>query len=64
MSLINLLIWVIILGLVFYVVYWALSHMPLPAPFAVVARVVLALIVVVVLLSLLFGGIQVPVLLK
>jgi len=64
MSLINLLIWVIILGLVFYVVYWALSQMPLPAPFAVVARVVLALIVVVVLLSLLFGGIQVPVLLK
>jgi hypothetical protein len=64
MSLINLLVWLIILGLVFYVIYWAVSQIPLPAPFNVVVRVVLALIVVIVLLSALFGGIHVPVLLK
>ena len=63
MSLINLLIWLIILGLVFYVIYWAVNQIPLPAPFNVVVRVVLALIVVIVLLSALFGGFHVPVLL-
>lgn len=60
MSLINLLIWLIILGLVFYVIYWAVNQIPLPAPFNVVVRVVLALIVVIVLLSALFGGFNVP----
>jgi heme A synthase len=64
MNLVNLLIWVIVLGLIFYVIHWALSQVPLPAPFNVVARVVLALIVVVVLLGALTGGIHVPVLLK
>ena len=61
-GLIGLLITVIILGLIFYVAYWVLAKIPLPAPFNVVAQVVLGLIVLVVLLSLLFGGISVPVL--
>jgi heme A synthase len=60
-NLVGLLITVIVLGLVFYVVYWLLSKIPLPEPFSVVAQVILGLIVVVVLLGLLFGGINVPV---
>jgi uncharacterized membrane protein YjjP (DUF1212 family) len=62
MNLINLLIAVIVLGLIFYLVYWVLSKIPLPAPFNVVAQVVLGLIAVVVLLGLLFGQVDLPVL--
>jgi len=62
MNLINLLIAVIVLGLIFYLVYWVLSKIPLPAPFNVVAQVVLGLIAVVVLLGLLFGQVDIPVL--
>lgn len=50
--LIHLLIWILILGLVFYLAYWALSQVPLPAPFAVAARVILAIIVIIVLIQL------------
>lgn len=62
MDLISLLITIVVLGLVFYLLYWMVGQIPLPEPFAVVARVVLALVVVLVLLSLLFGGLNVPVL--
>lgn len=62
MDLLNLLIVVIVLGLVFYVLYWAVGQIPLPAPFRVVANVILALIVVVVLLGLLTGSVSLPVL--
>jgi len=63
-GLIGLLVTVIILGLVFYVLWWILGLIlpHLPAPFAVVAQVIFALIVVVVLLGLLFGNISIPVL--
>jgi len=62
MNLINLLITVIILGLVFYLFYWILSKVPLPAPFSVVAQVILGLIAVLVLLGLLFGQVNIPLL--
>jgi hypothetical protein len=60
MDLIGLLVTVIILGLVFYVIYWLLGKIPLPEPFSVVAQVILGLIVVLVLLGLLFGHISIP----
>jgi hypothetical protein len=59
-NLIGVLITVIILGLVFYLVYWLLNQIPMPAPFKTVALVLLGLIAVVLLLSLLFGGISIP----
>lgn len=40
----SLLITVIVAGVIFYLIYWALSQIPLPAPFMVVARVILALV--------------------
>lgn len=50
--LIHLLIWILVLGLIFYIAYWAVSQVPLPAPFAVAARVILAIIAIIVLLQL------------
>lgn len=52
----SLLITVIIVGVVLYVIWWAISQIPLPPPFAVVVRVVFALIVVLVMLGFLFNG--------
>ncbi|MEO6588945.1 MAG: hypothetical protein ABIP06_06425 [Pyrinomonadaceae bacterium] len=60
MSLISLLITVILLGLVFYVLWWALAKIALPAPFDKIAVVVLVLLVVVVLVSLVTGSISLP----
>ena len=59
-DLIYLLIAIIVLGLIFYLLYWLIGQLPLPAPFRTVAIVILSLIAVVVLLSMLFGGIPIP----
>lgn len=60
MDLISLLVTVIILGLIFYVVFWALGKIALPEPFNKVAVVIVVLIAVVMLLGLLFGSFSVP----
>jgi hypothetical protein len=54
MSLIGLLIFVIVIGLIFYV----LSVLPLPAPWKTIATVVACVIVLIVLLQMLgvIGG--------
>jgi hypothetical protein len=52
-GLIHLLIVLLFLGLIMYVVHWALGQIPLPDPIRVVVLVILALIVLVVLLNLL-----------
>ncbi|HWI70178.1 MAG TPA: hypothetical protein VNS88_17735 [Nitrospiraceae bacterium] len=61
-GLVGLLVTVIILGLVFYLVYWVISKIPLPEPFGVVVQVILGIIALLVLLGLLFGGLNIPVL--
>ena len=54
---VSLLITIIILGLIFAVIWWAITQIPMPAPFGMVVRVIFALVVVVVLLGILMGGI-------
>jgi hypothetical protein len=56
MSLIAILITLIIWGLILAVLWWAVSQIPVPEPFGWVIRVVFALIVAVVLISILTGG--------
>jgi heme A synthase len=60
MNLISLLITIIIIAVVFGLVWWILQQMPLPEPFKMVVNVLIGLIAVLVLLGLLFGGINVP----
>lgn len=50
---IELLISLVIWGLVLAIIWWAITQIPVPAPFSWVIRVVFALIVVIVLLNLL-----------
>jgi hypothetical protein len=60
MDLISLLVTVLIVGLVFGLLYWLIGQFPLPAPFAMVAKAVLALVIVLWLLGALFGVVNVP----
>lgn len=54
-TLISVLIYLVIWGLVLYVLWWGLGKLGLPEPFGKIATVVLVLLTVVVLLNLLFG---------
>lgn len=49
--LIHLLVWILVVGLIFYLAYWAIGQVPLPPPLAVAAKVVLAILVIVVILD-------------
>jgi hypothetical protein len=48
----TLLIYLLILG----IVYWVITLLPLPAPFRTVALVIFAVVVIVILLNFLMGG--------
>lgn len=52
---INLLLYLIVWGLIFYVLWWALGKIALPEPFSKIATVILVLFIVIVLLNLLLG---------
>lgn len=57
MEFISILISLVIWGIVFYVLWWALGKVGLPEPFNKVATVVLVLASVVVVIGLLMGEI-------
>lgn len=48
---ISLLITLLIIVLIFGVAYWAISLLPLPPPFQIIAQVVIAIILLIVLLT-------------
>ena len=62
--LLNLLVVLLILALVFGLVLWCISMLPLPAPFGRIAQVVVVLILIVVLLGVVFGGVSLPALVR
>ncbi len=53
---IGLLVWILIVALIFGLIFWVLGMIPLPAPFDVIARVVVGVIFIIILLSMVFGG--------
>lgn len=50
-SLLNALIWIVIGGVIFWLCNWFIGYVGIPEPFAKVAKVVLAVIVLVVLVN-------------
>jgi hypothetical protein len=56
-ALIHVLIVVLVLGLIFGLLWWALSYLPLPAPFAQIARFIVVLIFALILINLFVGPI-------
>jgi hypothetical protein len=57
---INLLVTLIVLMIVAGLVWWLIGMLPLPQPFMQVAQVALILICVLVLLGMVFGLVEVP----
>lgn len=50
-SLLNVLITVIVVGLIAWLLWWLISYIGLPAPFDKVARVLVAIVVVIFLIN-------------
>lgn len=60
MNIIDMLIYLVLWGLVLYVLWWGAAKIALPEPFSKIVQVVLVLLTVVLLLNLLFGNAHVP----
>lgn len=54
-GLLSLLVNIVIIGLIFWVVWWALGKIALPEPFNKVIQVIIVLIVLVLVVNLLLG---------
>ena len=54
-GLIGLLITLVILGLIFYAIWWFIGYIALPAPFDKVARVLVALVALIVIIDILLS---------
>ena len=59
-SLIMLVVWIIVVGLIFGLLWWLIDYVKLAEPFAKVARVVLAVAAVVFLINALLGLVGKP----
>lgn len=60
MDIISLIVYFVIVGLVFWCVWWFLGYVGLPEPFNKVARVILGLIALVIVLNFLLSFIGAP----
>lgn len=54
-TLLSVIIWLVVAGLIYFVIDWGLKKIALPQPFDTIARVVLVLITVVLIVSALLG---------
>lgn len=54
-SLVSLIVWIIVIGSVFGLLWWLIGYVGLPEPFNKVARVALAVIAVLILINALLG---------
>lgn len=57
---ISLLVTLLILCLVFGLIWYLVGMLPLPEPFGMVARVSMLVIFILLLLGMVFGGVDVP----
>lgn len=54
-GLISLLIWLVVMGLIFWLLWWFIGYIGLPEPFNKVARVLIGLVAFIILIYLLLG---------
>lgn len=54
-GLISLLIWLVVVGLIFFLLWWFVGYIGLPEPFNKVARVLIGLVAFIILIYLLLG---------
>lgn len=54
-SVFRVIIWLIVAGLIFWLLTWLISYVGLPEPFAKVAKVILAVAAVIVIIDVLLS---------
>ena len=54
-NLVSLVIYIVVIGLIFYVLWWGLAQIALPEPFDKIARVVVVDVAVLLLINALLG---------
>ena len=59
-ALLNLVIYIVILGLVFYAIWWFLGYIGLPEPFNKILRVLVGLFALIIVINLLLGLVGTP----
>ncbi len=52
---IQSLMFLIVIGVIFWLLWWLISYVALPEPFAKVARIIMAVAAVIVLINILLG---------
>ena len=58
--LVHLLVWIIIVGCIFGLLWWLIGYVGLPEPFNKVARIGVAVVAVLLLINLLLGFVGTP----
>lgn len=59
-GLIHIIVYLVVWGLILYVLWWGVGKIGLPEPFGKIATVVLVVLTVLVLLNLLMGFVGMP----
>lgn len=59
-SLLSILVTIVIVGLILWLIWWLISYIGLPQPFDKVARVLVALVAVIMIINLLLGFVGTP----
>lgn len=54
-GLLSLLVYVVVIGLIFWCIWWALGYFAIPEPFNKIIRVVVGLVALVIVINLLLG---------
>jgi len=54
-TVVSVIVYLIVAGLIFYLLFWLIGYIGLPAPFDKVARVILAIAAVLVIISILLS---------
>jgi len=54
-ELVAILVYIIVIGLVFWLLWWLIGYVGLPEPFNKVARVILAVVAVIICIYFLLG---------
>ena len=62
MDLLNVLIWIVVVGAIFGLLWWLIDYLGLPAPFHKIAKVIIAVVAVIILVNFLLGivGVSTP----
>lgn len=54
-DLVRMLVWIIVLGVIFWLLFWGVDRIGLPEPFRKVAYAVIVIVAVLILINFLLG---------